>query len=285
MRLVGKLDQEIQANRFADYLLTQEITARVDPDGDQFSVWVRDEQFIDKARSLFVEYESNTDDPRYTNASVTAQNLRRKEEKRQRAIASKKIDIRNQWAEPTLSRCRVTLILMITAGVVSLLSNFGKNPNIFMQFALTGGIVETVKSGQVWRLITPIFLHMGWMHLIFNLYWTYQFGILVESRKGSRMMILLVLFIAIVSNLGQFYISGPLFGGLSGVNYGLFGYLWIKSRFEPSSGIHIPESLVIFFLIWLVLCAVGLFGPVANTAHFMGLLAGICVAGTPLLRR
>ena len=98
-------------------------------------------------------------------------------------------------------------------------------------------------------------------------------------------MLLLVLFVAIVSNLGQFYVSGPLFGGLSGINYGLFGFLWIKSRFDPASGWHIPESLVIFFLIWLVLCALGLFGPVANTAHFLGLLAGVAVPGVPLLLR
>ena len=98
-------------------------------------------------------------------------------------------------------------------------------------------------------------------------------------------MVAIVLIIAIASNTAQFYVSGPLFGGLSGVNYGFFGFIWIKSRFDPAAGLQIPESLVIFFLIWLVLCAVGLFGPVANTAHFVGLLAGVAASGIPLIFR
>ncbi len=126
---------------------------------------------------------------------------------------------------------------------------------------------------------------MGWLHLLFNLYWTYQFGLLLEARLGSGKILILVFIVAIASNVAQFYASGPSFGGLSGLNYGFFGFLWIKSRFDPGSGLHIPENLVIFFMIWLVLCAVGLFGPVANTAHFVGLLAGAAVSGLPLMIR
>jgi len=285
MRLVGNISNANHADRFADYLLTLEITARVDAEGNAFAIWIRDEQSIDRARELFTEFQSAPDADRYIQAATDARTIRREEEQRQREIKKKSIDVRQQWAQPTLSRCRVTFFLMLTAVVVSVASNFGKNPDIFLRLALTGGLIDTLKTGQVWRLITPIFLHMGWMHLLFNLYWTYQFGILIESKKGSRGILLLVLFVAIVSNLGQFYASGPMFGGLSGVNYGLFGFLWIKSRFDRAAGWHVPESLVVFFLIWLVLCALGLFGPVANTAHFMGLLAGMAIPGVPLLLR
>ena len=285
MRLLGKFDNALHAGRFTDFLLTQHITAKVESDGDQFAVWVRDEQSIDLARDFYNGFLQAPDDPKYLDAATTARGMRRDEEQRQRDIEKKTIDVRKRWAQPTLSQCRVTLFLMVTAVAVTVLSDFGKN-EIFLKLALTGGALETLLSGQVWRLVTPIFLHMGWLHLLFNLYWTYQFGLLLETRLGSRMMILLVLIIAIASNLGQFYVSGPFFGGLSGVNYGFFGYLWIKSRLEPGAGWNMPESLVIFFLLWLVLCAVGLFGPVANTAHFVGLLAGIAVAGAPrLLRR
>lgn len=285
MRLVGKFDSAPNAGRFTDFLLTQHITAKVESDGEQFAIWVRDEQSIDLARDFLNRFLEAPDDPKYLDAVTTARGMRRDEEQRQRAIEKKTIDVRKRWAQPTLSQSRVTLFLMVTAVAVTVLTDFGKNA-VFLKLALTGGAVETLLSGQVWRLVTPIFLHMGWLHLLFNLYWTYQFGLLLESRLGSRMMILLVLFIAIASNLGQFYVSGPFFGGLSGVNYGFFGFLWIKSRLEPGAGWNMPESLVIFFLLWLVLCAVGLFGPVANTAHFVGLLAGVAVAGAPrLLRR
>ena len=126
---------------------------------------------------------------------------------------------------------------------------------------------------------------MDLLHLLFNLYWTYQFGLLIEFRRGSARFLGLVLFVAIASNVAQYIYAGPFFGGLSGVGYGLFGYLWIKSRFEPALGMHLPQGLVIFFLIWLVICTTGMFGPVANTAHFVGMFAGIAVAGIPILRR
>ena len=285
MRQIGQIGNPQDADRFADYLLTLDISARVDADDDAFTIWVRDEQQTERARDLFLEFQADPEAACYRQAELDARGLRQAEEKRLREIKKKAIDVRSTWTQPTLSRCRVTMLLMLLAVAVSIASSFGKNPDVFMRLALIGGFTDILSSGQIWRFITPIFLHMGWLHLIFNLYWTYQFGLLVESNRGSLRMLGLVLFVAFISNLGQFYVSGPAFGGLSGVNYGLFGYLWIKSRFDPTSSLHIPESLVVFFLIWLVLCALGLFGPVANTAHFVGLLAGIAVAGRPLVFR
>lgn len=285
MRLIGKVGSALLAGRFSDFLLTQNIESRVDAEGDDFAIWIRDEQHANQARELFAVFQSSPNDSRYTEASETARKLRRDEERRVRDIEKKTIDVRKQWATPTLSQCRITLTLMVTAAAISFLSRFGQNDQIFEFLSLAGGPLGSIRSGQLWRLITPIFLHMGVLHLLFNLYWTYQFGLLIESYVGTGRMLVLVCIIAIMSNLGQYYVSGPSFGGLSGINYGFFGFLWIKSRFDPSSRLQIPESLVIFFLIWLVLCAFNLFGPVANTAHFTGLLVGIAVAGLPLLIR
>ena len=285
MRLVGKLGSAILAGRFSDFLLTQNIESRVDAEGDDFAIWVRDEQQTDHARDLFAGFQKKPDDLQYLEASESARKLRRDNEKRVEDIKRKTVDIKKSWATPTLGRCRITMTLMVTAGAISLLSRFGRDDQIFEFFSLAGGPLGSIRSGQIWRLVTPIFLHMGLLHLAFNLYWTYQFGLLIESYVGTGKMLGFVCMIAIISNLGQYYVSGASFGGLSGLNYGFFGYLWIKSRFDPTSRLQIPESLVIFFLIWLVLCAFNLFGPVANTAHFTGLLVGIVAAGIPLLLR
>ena len=55
----------------------------------------------------------------------------------------------------------------------------------------------------------------------------------------------LVLVIAALSNLGQYFVSGPNFCGISGVVYGLFGYIWMKGRFDPASvrGAHRKKKL------------------------------------------
>ena len=56
-----------------------------------------------------------------------------------------------------------------------------------------GSLADTVMGGQVWRLLSPAFLHFGWMHLIFNLMWVWYFGRQIELRQGSKMMLLLLL--------------------------------------------------------------------------------------------
>ena len=77
---------------------------------------------------------------------------------------------------------------------------------------------------------------------------------------------------------------------MSGVVYALFGYAWIKGKFQPHLGIGVPPQTVTVMLFWLVLCMIGLVGDVANVAHVAGLLGGTRYAYVPyatkrLLRR
>ena len=58
MRLVGKLGSALLAGRFSDFLLTQHIESRVDPEGTEFAIWVRDEQRTDQARELFEAFQA-----------------------------------------------------------------------------------------------------------------------------------------------------------------------------------------------------------------------------------
>ncbi|NOX54217.1 MAG: rhomboid family intramembrane serine protease, partial [Planctomycetes bacterium] len=160
-------------------------------------------------------------------------------------------------------------------------------------FELNGKMVRwhpglhDVQRGQVWRLVTPIFLHFGVVHLLFNTWMTYSLGSAVEFRRGSGRTALLVLAIAIPSNVGQYYVSGPLFGGLSGVVYGLFGYVWMKSRFDPTSGLYISSNELIVrslssgWLGWFVLCLMNVIPHVANAVHGIGLAVGIVIGFLP----
>ena len=289
MRHIGTLPEAKQAERFADYLLTEGIATRVEEEDGQFSIWIRDEQQVDHGRSELQAFLAAPQQDRYTEASREAQSLRHEEEKREQRYQKNQIEVRRAWQQPRLGSCRVTLALLLAAIIVTAWTQFGEDLTAFSWLAFAP--LEVIfQSGQLWRLITPIFIHMDWLHLLFNLYWTYQFGLLIESRRGSARFLGLVLFVAIASNVAQYIYAGPFFGGLSGVGYGLFGYLWIKSRFEPALGMHLPQGLVIFFLIWLVFCTTPVFEIVfhqqaANTAHFVGMFAGIAVAGIPILFR
>src|SRR6185436_14816272 len=118
---------------------------------------------------------------------------------------------------------------------------------------------DEILHGQVWRLFTPILIHFGVFHLLFNVMWMLDLGAAVERFQGSRQFAAFILFCAAVSNLAQFAIgNAPNFGGLSGIVYAFVGYVWARGRFDPGSGIAIRQQLVTFFIFWLVLGFTGL---------------------------
>jgi GlpG protein len=110
--------------------------------------------------------------------------------------------------------------------------------------------------------------------------WLYQFGRLVEERVGTLYFTLLVIFIAAPSNLAFYLVSGPLFGGMSGIVYGLFFFMWAYDRYSLSSPYRLDPSLAKFFTIFYVLCWIlsALGFHVANTVHGVGSLCGL-IAG------
>lgn len=140
-------------------------------------------------------------------------------------------------------------------------------------------IFETAE-GQYWRLITPAFLHFGWLHIVFNGLWLWELGSKVERVIGSLNLLGLFLVIALVSNASQFVFGGPaLFGGMSGVVYGLLGFSWVAPLLEPRWRIQPARAIMLFMVGWLLVCMVGLvevmgFGAIANAAHLGGLLCG-----------
>jgi GlpG protein len=68
---------------------------------------------------------------------------------------------------------------------------------------------------------------------------------------------------------------------MSGVLYGLFGYAWMKSRFEPQLGVTLTPGTVVFLLGWFVLCLTPAIPNIANAAHAAGLVLGILVGAAP----
>jgi len=137
------------------------------------------------------------------------------------------------------------------------------------------GLNEIVQ-GQFWRAITPIFLHFGLMHILFNMLWMKDLGKLVEVERSSNFLLLFILVVGSISNFSQYLISGPNFGGMSGVVYGLLGYLWMYKRFNKESKYSLPKSDVILMVGWFFLCLMGVFVfSIANMAHALGLSLGM----------
>lgn len=146
-----------------------------------------------------------------------------------------------------------------------------------------------LERGEYWRILTPIFLHFGLFHILFNALWVWEFGRRIELGLGSARLLVLVLLIGVISNTAQYLWTGPsLFGGLSGVLYGLMGFLWIYHRLRPHPLFALQPGIVGFMLLWVVLGMTGAIdffmdGSIANAAHVGGLVAGMALA--PLAAR
>ena len=151
----------------------------------------------------------------------------------------------------------------------------------FTPFQLVDGrIAFDSVNGQYWRLVTPVFLHFGWLHIVFNGLWLWELGSKVERTLGHWNMLMLFLTIAVVSNGAQFAFGGQgIFGGMSGVIYGLLGFSWVAPLFQPGWDIRPSPTIMVFMVGWLVACMAGVvevlgFGAVANAAHLGGLICG-----------
>jgi GlpG protein len=311
MRQLAVFESPEQARRLAAYLVTQRITAHAEQEDGGFSVWVRDEDQMERARQELAQFRENPGNPKYDGVETTATLLRLKQEAEHAARQKNVVEMRGRWGSGAGAqrKCPLTIGLI----VVSVLVALGSNQLFEANAARTSSLIDSlrfvrstelrdnfadVKRGQVWRVVTPIFVHYGVMHLVFNMWLMYVLGGQIEDRLGSRKFSLFVLLAAILSNLGQAWTAQSLgylglFGGMSGVGYAVFGYLWMKVKFDPGSGFQLDKLNVFILMAWLVLCILREFPPfdsilsmlpkAANTAHVVGLVVGMAAGYAPLL--
>jgi rhomboid protease GluP len=135
---------------------------------------------------------------------------------------------------------------------------------------------------QYWRLITSIFIHIGFIHLFLNNYALWIIGQEIEQIYGSARFVVLYLVTGIAGSLGS-YIFNPeaTSAGASGAIFGLFG---VMATFAFKYRKEIPKTLSRDIMRRVLpIIAINLaFGfsvkIVDNAAHIGGLLAGIVLA-------
>lgn len=194
-----------------------------------------------------------------------------------------------------LKHAKATGFILLLSLIVGGLTFLGDNLETmrwltFLDFRVVGDYIhftplaDSLAAGQWWRLFTPMLIHFGILHLAMNGMWYWELGRRIESRQGSVNLIGLTLLFGLVSNYAQFAWGGPsLFGGLSGVLYGLLGHCWIFQLLAPNPAYRLPRGVLVMMLVWLLVCMSGLismigFGEIANAAHVGGLLIG-CFTG------
>lgn len=284
MRQIHHFENSILAKRFGDFLYTQGIENQIQEDDGFYSLWIYSDDDIPRAQKLLEEFSANTNDMRYIAAIPEASTKRVQTQKRD--MNSRVIDVRTQLFQSSSSMGWLTISLISICVVVAVISQLGKNTQaisglFITDYQVTGQYLEwqaglpEVMQGQVWRLLTPIFIHFGFLHLLFNMLWLKDLGGMLEKHESVWLFLLQVVIIGSLANVAQYFWSGPSFGGMSGVVYGLLGYIWIRGKLDPYAKLILNPSVVGMMIFWFFLCLTGLMGPVANAAHGAGLVLGM----------
>lgn len=276
MYRVKQMDASIDLAGFSRWLREQGVPHRITEEGGFQVLWLENPDHTEpvlRALDRFLE------EPEVRNAVNSA--------------SHSQVSRGGRW-QPSPRHAPLVLGIIVLALLMAWITGMGRNqistllmvvdPQNFDWNTLSSRVYalrETLASGQVWRLISPDFLHFSWTHIIFNSVMLWFLGSQIEWFDGKARLVSLFIFTSLISNGLQYFVSGPLFGGLSGVVYGILGYCWLSQRRVPR--FQFPPALVTFAVVWMVIGFTPLpemlgLGRMANEAHLGGFIAGLALA-------
>jgi GlpG protein len=304
MRFLAEIEGQRNAELFVAHLLTEECDTHIElarEGSDLWEIWVREEDQVDFARDELKEFLQNKGAAKYEAAMLAARKILQEKERRQQEVAknTRKIPQGNASLTRGGKLPPLTLALFIICIILGFITGFGR-PNSTMGVNTMNALsfvtpqdydesaedpAASLKKGEVWRIMTPALLHGDIIHLAMNMFMFVSFGRIVERWIGTPKFAILVFVLMVLPNLFQglspdWMRGSPFFVGISGVLYGLFGFVWIRTTINPSHGISIPFPMIVLLVAIIV---IGLSGMVpgwglADLCHLGGLVVG-CAAG------
>lgn len=115
--------------------------------------------------------------------------------------------------------------------ILMTLAGGSTDSDILIKFGAMYG--PLVIKGEYWRFITPLFLHVGLVHLGFNSYALYQLGSLAETIYGKVKFIIIYLAAGISGSILSFMFTRAVSAGASGAIFGLLGALLYFGKKRP----------------------------------------------------
>lgn len=153
-------------------------------------------------------------------------------------------------------------------------------------FELFAGVNLFIMQGEIWRIITPIFMHSGFSHFLFNSFSLVIFGPALEKMIGSARFTIVYIVTGISANIATLFLEPPTYihVGSSGAIFGIFGYyisIFVLQKHRMSK-----ENKQLLVTITVISIIMTFIQPNINvTAHIFGLISGFLIGMLSLRRK
>ncbi|MGM9987127.1 MAG: rhomboid family intramembrane serine protease [Bacillaceae bacterium] len=206
------------------------------------------------------------------NIKYEVMNYLRKEEKQKEKVF--------HYGKPRFTQILIGIQVLVF--ILMTLKGGSTNPYVLIQFGAK--FDPLIDQGEWWRLITSIFLHIGFLHLLMNTFALYYIGTQLERLIGNIRFIVIYLLAGVVGSYSSYIFNDGIGAGASGAIFGCFGALFVVSILYKK---FIPKEVIknIVVLIGINLLFGFLVPSIDNAAHIGGLLTGILlmfIIGVPM---
>lgn len=187
---------------------------------------------------------------------------------------------RRQQADPLASVPILTYLLTALSVVITGAAALGSQGGPLVARLGTFGLAdaEDIWNGQVWGLVTTVFIHGGVLHLLFDMLWLVQLGRILERTLPPVVFLGFILAAAAVGSATEMLVSGTTGIGMSGVVYAMFALMWAGRGAYPVWGAVANQGNLRYLIGWGLFCVVATYLHllnIANGAHAGGFLFGL----------
>lgn len=186
-------------------------------------------------------------------------------------------------AKPTVTWILIAInVITFVVEIVWGIARYGDwqgSTNLNVLIDLGAKVNENIAfNGEIWRLFTAMFLHIGVLHLIFNLYALYAIGTLVEAYYGHWRFLAIYMVGGLFGSLGSYAYSDSVSAGASGAIFAITGaaavYFFLYRENFGSRGRSVLQNIITVIVITIGFGMLGQSG-VDNWGHIGGLVGGV----------
>lgn len=189
-----------------------------------------------------------------------------------------------RMAPPTWTRillgCNIAVFVAMIAYGIVVYGDWNGTQNVRVLITFGAKINELIAVGDYWRLLTAMFIHIGVLHILFNLYALNALGPLVEGFFGQRRFLLIYFIGGLWGSVASYAFSAALSAGASGAIFGLAGAITVYFlRYRENFGSRGQAILQNMLVVIGINLALGVFSQgIDNWGHMGGLVGGAAVA-------